>query len=160
LKLEANWIIGKNAKTIGNLKALLKQIRATWKNDYTSKINATNERIEDFAKVCYTKGNYMLLPERKMNPQRYSVTEDRIDLTLYECFDKGALAKYYNTNDALCSWIIREKLDGIFLNDEISKEKIKWFISEDKPKWISEMSADEIYKYLENAVLLIQERNK
>jgi len=102
----------------------------------------------------------MLLPERKMNPQRYSVTEDRIDLTLYECFDKGALAKYYNTNEDLCSWIIREKLDGIFLNDEISKEKIKWFISEDKPKWISEMSADEIYKYLENAVLLIQERNK
>lgn len=160
LKLEANYTIGENAKTIGNLKALLKQIRATWKNDFTWKINATNERIENFAKVCYTKGNYMLLPEREMNPKRYSVTEDRIDLSLYECFDNGALAKYYNTYEALYSWIIREKLDGIFLNNEISKDKIKWFIPEDKAKRISEMSIDEIYKYLENAVSLIQERNK
>lgn len=160
LKLEADWTIGKNAKTLGTLKALLKQIRATWDNEYTSKINAINEKIEGFAEVCYTKGNYMLLPERKMNPQRYSIAEDRIDLTLYECFDKGALAKYFKTNEALRSWISREKLDGMFCNGEISKEKIKWFISEDKPKWISEMTADEIYEYLKNAVSLIQERNK
>ncbi len=160
LKLEANWTVKKNAKTIGNLKALLNQIRATWENDYTLKIKDINKRLDNFAKVCYSRGNYMLLPEKKMNPQRYSIAEDRIDLTLYECFDKGALAKYYETYDSLHSWIIREKLDGIFLNGEISKEKIKWFTPEDKPKWISEMNVNEIYEYLDNSVLLIQGRNK
>lgn len=36
----------------------------------------------------------MLLPERKMNTQRYKVAQDRIDLTLHKCFDKSALAKF------------------------------------------------------------------
>lgn len=160
LELEADWRIGNNSKTVGTLTALLKQIRAKWNNDFTSRINAINEKVEGFAEVCYTKGNYMLLPKRKMNPQRYSITEDRIDLTIYECFDKGSLAKFFKTNEALSSWLSRERLDGMFCNGEISKEKIKWFTSEDKPKWISEMSSNEIYEYLENAISLIQERNK
>lgn len=57
LKLEADWTVRENAKTVGNIRAILKQIRATWDNDYTSKINVINEKIEDFAGVCYTKEN-------------------------------------------------------------------------------------------------------
>lgn len=106
------------------------------------------------------KRKYMLLPKRKMNPQRFSIAEDRIDMTLYESFDKGALAKYFKTSEALRSWISREKLNGVFYKGEISKEKINWFVKEDKPKWISEMNAREIYEYLKKAILLIQERNK
>lgn len=159
LKLEANWTVARNAKTIGNLEALLKQIKATWKNDYTDKIRTINKNLEEFAKVYYSKGNYMLLPERKMNPQRYRIAEDRIDITLYECFDKGVLAKFFNSNEDLYSWIIEERMEDMFEDKEVSKENIRWLTKESKPKWISEMSTDEIYEYINNAILLIKERN-
>lgn len=158
LELEANW---KSVKTVKGLEWLLKEIHATWNNDYTSKIKTVNEKIQGLAKVYHTKGNYMLLPERKMNTQRYKVAQDRIDLTLYECFDKGALAKFFETDDDLYAWIRREKLDGMFYDKELSKKKIKWLISEEhKPKWISEMNTHEVYEYLKNATLLIEDRNK
>lgn len=160
LKLEANWTVSRNAKTIGTLEALLKQIKATWENNYTDKIRTINKNLEEFAKVYYSKGNYMLLPTRKMNPQRYRIAEDRIDITLYECFDKGTLAKFFNTDKDLNSWISKEKLEKMFENKKVSKENIKWLTKESKPKWISEMSADEIYEYINNSILLIKERNK
>lgn len=158
LELEANW---KSVKNVKGLESLLMKIHATWSNDYTPKIKAVNKKIESFAKIYHTKGNYMLLPERKMNIQRYGIAQDRIDLTLYECFDKGALAKCFKTDDDLYAWIRREKLDGMFFDKELSKEKIKWLISEErKPKWISEMNTCEIYEYIKNATLLIEDRNK
>lgn len=66
---------------------MLKEIHATWNNDYTSKIKTVNEKIQGLAKVYYTKGNY-------------------------------------------------------------------------KPKRISEMNTHEVYEYLKNATLLIEDRNK
>ena len=41
----------------------------------------------------------MLLPERQMNLQRFRFAEDRIDLSLYECFDKGPLSKFFIKED-------------------------------------------------------------
>lgn len=98
----------------------------------------------------------MLLPERQMNNQRYSVTEDRIDLTLHECFEKGALAKFFRNENELKDWIDKQDLSSVFVNGHMCKDKINWFVIEDKPKFISEMKADEIYEYLRNAILLIQ----
>ncbi len=157
LKVEADWTAYKTSKS---LESLINQIKTNRKNDYTEKIRRVNSNIEEFAKMCYTKGNYMLLPERQMNNQRYSVTEDRIDLTLYECFEKGALAKFFRNENELKDWIAKQDLSSVFANGDMCKDKIKWFVIEDKSKLISEMKADEIYKYLKNAILLIQERNK
>lgn len=160
LKLEAEWDIYNNAKTIGTLEALLKQINATWENTYSTKIKAVNSKIEAFAEVCYTEGNYMLLPQRQMNKQRYRFTEDRIDLTIYESFDKGLLSKFFKLNDRLCSWINDENLQEVCFDNGIAKENIKWLVNEENPKLISEMKADEIYEYLNNAVKLIKMRNQ
>ena len=159
LKLEANWTVAKCAKSIGNIEALLERINATWKNDYTDKIKKVNKKLEPFVKVYATKGNFMLLPERRMNTQRYRIVEDRIDMTLYECFSKGALSKFFDTDDELISWIEKEKLECMFTDKLILKENIHWFTKETKPKWISEMNAEEIYEYVDNAVSLINERN-
>ena len=157
LKLEADWTAYKTSKS---LESLINQIKTNRKNDYTKKIRQVNSNIEEFAKICYTKGNYMLLPERQMNNQRYSVAEDRIDLTLYECFEKGVLAKFFENENKLKDWIDNQNFNSVFVNDDICRDKINWFVKEYKPKWISEMKKDEIYKYLENAILLIKERNK
>lgn len=102
----------------------------------------------------------MLLLGHKMNNQRYSVTEDRIDLTLYECFEKGALAKFFENEDKLKDWIDKQNLSSVFVNKNICRDGINWFIKGNKPKWISEIKKDEIYKYLESAVLMIKERNQ
>ena len=156
LEVEANWIA---YKTPRSLESLINQIKTNRKNDYTEKIRRVNGNVEEFAKICYTKGNYMLLPERQMNIQRYSVTEDRIDLTLYECFETGVLAKFFENGNNLKDWVYEQNLSSLFINDDICRDNINWFIKENKAKWISEMGENEIYEYLENAILLIKKRN-
>ncbi len=74
-----------------NLKYLIKKLKENKNYKTTKTINKVNQRIEGFSKVCYLKGNYILLPCRGMNNQRYSVAKERIDLTLYECFRKVSL---------------------------------------------------------------------
>ncbi|MDY4544426.1 MAG: hypothetical protein SPE00_03805 [Bacilli bacterium] len=161
LSLEAGWNVYNNKKNVVNLTNLIRQINNPHKNKYTPKINEINKKINEFAKVYYTQGNYMLLPKREMNNQRFRITEDRIDSTLYECFDKGALAKFFNSNEELSSWIMEEKLNIMFKDNKILKENLEWFIpNEDKPKWISEMNVEEIYKYLKKATEFINKRNE
>ena len=153
LKLEAGWIA---SKTSSSLDALIRQIKI-YRNEAIRKVNAN---IAEFAKICYSKGNYMLLPARKMNYERYQFTEDRIDLTLYESFRNGKLACHFQDDEKLKEWIDNQNLSIIFKGKEINRDKIIWFISDEKNrKLISEMSADEVYEYLRNATLLIQERN-
>ena len=156
LELEAGWCA---YRTIKSLSRLIFQMNKVRQNDYTEKIRKVNEKMEPFAEICYTKGNYMLLPDRKMNPFRYQVTEDRIDLTLYECFGGGAFAPFFQDEQHLKKWIDEQQLSSLFINGEICRNKIKWFVDE-KHKLISEMNTTEICKYLENAILLIQERNQ
>lgn len=158
LEIEAKWKTYKTStKSLGSL---INQIKTDSKNKYTEAIKQVNCNIEEFAEICYTKGNYMLLPERKMNNQRYSITEDRIDLTLYECFEKGRLAKFFVNENELKDWIDKQNLSSVFVSGDMRKEKIDWFVIEDNPKLITEMKTDEIYKYLKKAILLIRERNK
>lgn len=180
LELEANW---KTSKSIGYLEALIKRIidgpdEKKYDQKTIEKINKilsvnNNEIIKDFAEVCYTKGNYMLLPARKMNIERYNISQDRIDLALYECFSGGKLAHFFDNDDKLRKWIIREKLNGLFYGNELNRENIKWLVPEKgKHKLIAEidpkkernenetMDADEIYTYLKNATAFIKERTK
>lgn len=156
LELEAGWSA---YKTVKSLERLIFQTNKTRINDYTEKIRKVNEKIEHFAELCYTKGNYMLLPNRDMNTLKYRITQDRIDWTLYECFDNGKFASMFDDSRHLKSWIDEQNLTSLFVNGEKNKDNIKWFVKADKPKLISEMNANEIYQYLEKAILLIEERN-
>lgn len=153
LSKEAGW---EAYKTVDSLKTLIRQI--TKKTSYTDKILKINERLDTFARVCYTKGNYILLPERKMNNERYSNCEDRIDQTLYESFEGGKLSHYFANDCELKDWITQQQLDILFINREISKDNLIWLA--DKHKKISEMATTEIYGYIERAVTVINTRNK
>ncbi len=93
-----------------------------------------------------------------MNVQRYRFAEDRMDLTLYECFGKGPLAKFF-TDIKIEDWIKDQKLQDMFIDDEISSDKINWLVKENKPKLISEMKKEELDEYLENATKFINNRN-
>lgn len=152
LELEAGWIAYKTSKS---LECLIRQIK-NYRNEAIRKINAN---IAEFAQICYSKGNYILLPERQMNNERYQFTEDRIDLTLYESFRNGKLAHFFHDDEKLKEWIDNQNLSMVFKEKEKNRDKIIWFISNENRKGISEMSVDEVYEYLKNATLLIRERN-
>lgn len=147
-------------KTVKSLNSLLRQIRSKRENDYTAKILQLNEKIEDFAKVIYTAGNYMLLPngKREMNNVRYHKYQDRVDLTLYHSFSGGELSIYFETDEQLRKWIKREKLDILFLDRDIEKDKLFWFV--DNKKKIEDMTVEEIYTYIDFAKSFIEKRSE
>lgn len=159
LQVETGWDV---SKTVKSLRALINETLATWDNDYTEKILAVNKRVEGFGEVCYTKGNFMLLPDKNMNIERYPVSEDRIDVTLYECFEGGALAKYFEKGDeGLREWVKREHLELLFNRRVIKRENIKWFQGDEQHhKRISEMNSTELYEYLDRATIFIQYRTR
>lgn len=157
LEKETGWNAYKSTKS---LDSLLRQIRSKHRNDYTAHIIEFNEKIEDFAKVVYTKGNYMLLPDgkRAMNNERYDRFEDRMDMTLFHSFSGGELSHYFETDESLCKWIIREKFDILFIEGDIKKEKLIWLLNNEKR--ITEMNSEEIYAYIDAAMSFIKKRSE
>lgn len=157
LEMEVGW---SSYRTTKSLESLLRQIRNKRKNNYTDNIIKLNEKLEDFAKVVYTNGNYMLLPNgnRAMNNERYEKFEDRIDLTLFHSFSGGKISFYFENDELLREWIIREKLDHLFQNGDVRRECIIWLI--DNEKKITEMDPKEIYKYIDSAISFINSRSE
>ena len=143
------------SKTVNSLKLLIKKIDS----DEAGYLEV-NKIFEDFAKICYTKGNFMLLPDRKMNTKRGEICEDRMDETLYQCFKGGALSNYFkNDDDVLCKWVDEQKLNLLFKDNIINRDNIIPF---NKPTQFTPfyMSLDKIYRYVDRAVEIINERNK
>ena len=155
LELEAGW---KSYKNVRSLEVLIEKIESNKQDDYSRKIRALNEKIDGFASLIYTKGNFMLLPYRGMNSKRYGICEDRIDITIFEGFPDGEMSNFFKSYDSFEEWINDEKLNFLFLDNNINKENINWFIK-DTNKKISEMSRDEVYEYIKKATLLIRRRN-
>lgn len=155
LSNEANWNV---SKTLKSLQALKRQVETGGR--YSKKILAVNDMLLEFAEVCYTKGNYMLLPNgaRMMNNQRYQFMEDRIDSTLFQCFSKGLLSKFFSSDDAVKEWVVEQKLDNMFSGGIISAENVIWMTNAKSPKLISEMPTEEIMEYVQNAIHFIKER--
>lgn len=156
LQREAKW---NTSKTVRALTALKDQIEKHGK--YEKKIRKVNDKIESFASVCYSKGNFMLLPDgcRTMNNQRYQIAEDRVDVTLYQCFGRGLLAKYFDSDKTVIKWVHDQKLEKLFVNEDIRPEKVKWIVKEKSPKLISEMTTSEIMEYVAGAIEIIEGRN-
>lgn len=156
LSNEAKWNVSKILKS---LQALKRQVETGGR--YSKKILEVNDKLSEFAEVCYTKGNYMLLPDgaRMMNNQRYQFMEDRIDSTLYQCFSKGVLSKFFLSDDDVKEWVVEQNLDTMFSGGSISAENVIWMTSVERPKLISEMSTEEIMEYVQNSIRFIKERS-
>lgn len=157
LEKQTGWTAYRTTKS---LNSLLRQIHSKRENDYTDKIAQLNEKIEDFARVIYTEGNYMLLPngKRALNKVRYQKFEDRVDLTLYHCFSGGELSTYFETDEHLREWIMKEKLNILFMGGDIEKDKLFWLV--DNKKRITDMTIKEIYAYIDSAKSFIEKRSE
>lgn len=152
------------------------------------KLIKVNEKFNEFASLCYTKGNFLYLPNRNMNNERGSLFQDRIDETIFNCFSGGKFYKYFdNDNSKVIDWIKNQNLNislifkcitkSINIQDEdIKKENIKCLIDPSSAKekidierirnfkthWrfdSKKMDINEIYKYIDICVQIIKIRN-
>jgi len=123
-----------------------------------------NDRFTDFAELNHTAGNFMLLPHREMNSERYRCSQDRIDKSLYECFPGGNLAKYFGISEEmqvenLIEWVNSQSLESMFENEIITKDKIIPLNKNNPFVPYKNMTIDELNEFLDNVVCLIKKRN-
>lgn len=143
-------------KRYEDLKELIEKI-----ND--EKYKEVNKHFEKFASLYASRGNILLLPDgnKNMNPTRYGVAQDKIEKSLYECFEGGNLSKYFKDDSDVQAWIKKEYLDICFEESKIQKD----FIRYDLLEFLGYLKYDEIkdekiiYKYIDKIVEIIEYRN-
>ena len=123
---------------------------------YVKEINCL---FEGLAQDYFSRGNLLLLPNRKMNNERYRLFEDRMDAFLAWCFEDGLREFFCNENE-LIGWIIDEKLACMFKDEKIKRENIKQLVKGvEINKKITELDDQQIKEYVENAKIIIGIRN-
>lgn len=164
-------------ENINKDKACLSSLIKNEQKYITDINNSFGGLFSDFARLCYTKGNFLLLPNggRRMQ-SRGGVYEDRIDVSILECFPeikmqtgkikKGTYSKYFSNDFPLEKWIKDQKLDFVFLNGVISAETLVPF--NDPPfirffyknkHFIAAMTKEQLKTYLTKSIDLIKNRN-
>ncbi|RFZ76010.1 hypothetical protein DS742_25740 [Lacrimispora amygdalina] len=153
-------------------------------------IKRTMEMFDYQAKEYWTRGNLFLLPDktnsygkRLMNNDRFRLTEDKLDLTLWQCFKGGKLSIYFqDNNEKLVEWIKSEHLECMFSRDffciefdgitkelnyddaDIFKTNIQCMYSQEsryieREYLFSELSENEMKNYIINLQKVIKYRN-
>ena len=117
------------------------------------------KQFTEFATLCNSKGNFILLPDRKMQ-NRGVHFEDRIDKTLFECFTGGEFSQYFSCdNEKVSDWIKKEHLEMLFKYGNITRENVLPVVEPCKFSSFY-MSMDKISEYINNAARIISARNK
>ena len=109
--------LNKEGKIIAKNNASIDTILLNHKNEEWTLFN-------DLAEQYASRGNLLLLPnmknsagKRNLNPDKFMMSEDKLDQFLYYCF-KGNLFEYFNSdNKNLVEWIYSEKLECMFSKD-------------------------------------------
>ncbi|MBR4530443.1 MAG: hypothetical protein IKO80_09225 [Lachnospiraceae bacterium] len=93
--------------------------------------------LNRFLELAELRCNFILLPAREMNRDRYRIMIgytkvwlcDEVPATLAHLFDPGSLGKYFSDNEAVIKWIRREHLEMGFENDKIDLYHVKPLIN-------------------------------
>lgn len=105
--------------------------------------------LDEFLKLAEQRCNYLLLPDRKMNIERYTLKRnetsimlfDEVPATLYYIFVKDALGKFFKGEDEVKAWVEQEHLEMGFEDGVIHQENIRALIPglhPSKPKYFTE----------------------
>ena len=144
-------------------------------------ISEAHSLILDFARIAYTPGNFIQLPQgavcrNGMNQRKggYRTIQDRIDQAVYECFDDGRLSDFFRDDEDLTQWIESQKLDSpiLFSDESITRKSVREFATgktnprQGKFAKFGAMEADEnssceysFTGYISEVISLIEERN-
>ena len=109
--------LNKEGKIIAKNNASINKVLSNHKSEEWTLFN-------DLADHYASRGNLLLLPnmknsagKRNLNPDKFMMSEDKLDQFLYYCF-KGNLFEYFNSdNKNLVEWIYSEKLECMFSKD-------------------------------------------
>ncbi len=132
-------------------------------------------QLNEFLKLAEQAGNYILLPDNRMNCSRYRIfingrdvwLFDEVPATLAHLFDKDSLGRYFPDENGnvdlknLKEWLIQEKLTFGFEDGIIDKDHIKSLVKGLDPyeaKWLTE--ENEISEALEYMTSFLTERNR
>lgn len=105
--------------------------------------------LDAFLKLAEQRCNYILLPERKMNVERYTMIlnekrikmYDEVPATLYYIFEKDALGRFFKDAEDVKAWVKREHLEMGFTDGFIDCDHVKPLIPglhPSKPKYFTE----------------------
>lgn len=178
---------GAYCKTYFTLSQIIEEMQKS------NKLKEECLKFEYLAENYWSRGNLLYFPSGKrngkhnMNADRFFATgvsiEDKVDQTLYHCFQNEVLADYFdNDNDTLINWIYSEHLECMFIDgffeksiEEIQRQKIeipckKYIFQKNIQQMIkekasssyvfSECGKDKIGEYIDNANKVIAYRNK
>ena len=92
--------------------------------------------LDEFLELAEQRCNYMLLPDRKMNIERYTLTindksmklYDEVPATLYYIFEKDGLGRFFKDEDEVKAWVKRECLEMGFEGGNICQEGVRALI--------------------------------
>ena len=141
---------------------------------YLPKNNELVQLLERFAELAELRCNYILLPDEKMNADRYSVMidgervwlYDQVPATLYHIFEKKSLGKYFLNESGevdkgkVSEWIWNEHLEHGFYGEIIEQEHVIPLFSDANPS-IAKLPATEkeIKEALDNMINFLKERS-
>lgn len=117
--------------------------------------------LQELAFLAELECNYMLLPNRQMQKRGFYYA-DEMPPTLYQCFDSGKFACFFNSFDELEQWVCEQRLKILFINGEIKKENIipitKEFPTHKSMKRTKRR--DLLHDLIKYDIKLLQERSK
>lgn len=105
--------------------------------------------LDEFLELAEQRCNYILLPDRKMNTERYTMTlngkhikmYDEVPATLYYIFEKDALGRFFKDEDDVKSWVKREHLEMGFNYKYACQKNVRPLIKglhPSEPKYLTE----------------------
>lgn len=121
--------------------------------------------LYELLELCEERCNYILLPKREMNCDRYALYEngekkwlyDFVPATLYHIFEPDTLGKYFDEELSAKEWVERECLQMGFVDNVISQDCVYPLIKGLHPKdgkWLVE--EDEIQQALQYMIRLLR----
>lgn len=109
--------LNKEGKIIAKNNASIDTILSNHKNEEWTLFN-------DLADHYASRGNLLLLPnmrnsagKRNLNPDKFMMSEDKLDQFLYYCFEGNLLEYFNNDQKNLVEWIYSENLECMFSKD-------------------------------------------
>lgn len=105
---------------------------------YLPKDHTLTRLLDDFLILAEQRCNYILLPDRAMNPQRFCMDRggfrirlyDEVPATLYYIFERDGLGRFFLGKDgkvdqeAVESWVRREHLEMGFAKEQIDQAHV------------------------------------
>lgn len=174
IKWVANFLNMENGKKFTKCEKDIKLL-AEDRDAYLPPKDELVKLLDRFLELAEKRCNYIMLPDRKMNNDRYTLKRkgmckklyDQVPATLWHVFNKETLGLYFLDENGevderrVEEWIRREKLQMGFTDGEIKQENVILLTSTAKPgegKWLG--TRNDLEEALRYMISFLEQREK